>query len=78
MGDQFLGVAIVAASTFDLAILCARLYALHPGGNDQAGLMIEDYTYRLIPAKYLNRILDRATCEQFDAEMCAIMGARNE
>lgn len=56
-GDQFIGVVIVEAPTFDLAVLSAHMSECHPGG-EAAGVELPDEKV-VVPAEFRNKLLTR-------------------
>lgn len=70
-GTQFLGAAIVEASTFDLAIREAWHRGVNPGGEVQ-GIAIDKADADRVPREWVNRLLNRQQCLEFDATLTKI------
>lgn len=66
--DGFHGAVIVHAEDFLTAVMVCNLHGINPHGEVQ-GMEIPPEGAAQIPAKWKNRILSRAECEQFDREM---------
>lgn len=62
-GRGFLGVAIVAATSFPLAIETARFLSINPGGEVRGHLLMPD---QAIPPDKLNRLIGREELEAWD------------
>lgn len=65
-GTRFLGAVIVQAYSFLEAVCRAHKLDINPGGE---ALGIDFPSEFIIPTKWINRLLTRPECEQFDAEI---------
>lgn len=68
--DGFLGAVILHANDFCEAHARSHLMQLNPGG-EMHGTPVPAEVAARIPEHWKNRLLTRAECEQFDAEMLA-------
>ncbi len=66
--NGFRGAVIVHANDFLEAVMEANLHSINPHGECQG---VEIPVGHVIPDKWKYRLLDRAECERFDAEMMA-------
>lgn len=67
-GSQFLGACIVRGVDIIGAANAAHKLGCNPGGEIQ-GQPIDDKAVALIDPKWINRLLIRVECEEFDSEM---------
>lgn len=65
-GTQFLGAVIVYASDFITAIKVSHHLKINPGGEVQ-GMPIP--VEKKIPSKWIECLLSKEECEEFDREM---------
>lgn len=66
--DGFRGAVIVHANEFVEAVMEANLYQINPHGECQ-GMEVPEG--KVVPREWTYRLLDRATCEEFDRTMMA-------
>jgi hypothetical protein len=65
-GTQFLGAAIVRAMSFLEAVQVAHHLGINSGGEVQS---LQIPPEMKIPEKWIERLLTKAECEEFDTEM---------
>ena len=65
-GSQFLGAAIVSGNNFLEAVRKSHKLGCNPGGQVQGLPILNNLS---IPEHWLNRLLTRSECEQFNKEM---------
>ena len=67
-GSRFLGACMVHADGLVGAVQEAHRLGINPVGDVQA-VEAEPERAAMVPASYVGRLMDRAECEAFDAEM---------
>ena len=67
-GSQFLGGAIVRASHMIEAVRVAHILGINPGGEVQ-GIQVPSKLVSRIKGKWIERLLTREECEEWDEEM---------
>lgn len=65
-GTQFLGAAIIKASNFLEAVRVSHILGINPGGEVKSQRIPVEME---IPDKWVERLLTKAECEEFDREM---------
>ncbi len=68
VGSQFLGACMVRAEGIVLACAEAHRLGINPGGEVQGFEALAERA-AMVPERWVGRLLTRAECEAFDAEM---------
>lgn len=72
-GTQFLGIAIIEAPCFELAVPISHLEGCNPGG-EIAGYEIGD---KPVPEKYLHRLLNKKELRKLEKIMDAALNKKD-